>query len=149
MPGHWTFLLLGLCGVLLYAVVMPSMMVSQIEVTNSHHKVVVTLTSGHGRLTGSKSQLHDSTKSHSRRELALKDPPQLPKKQPEQGLSWKKFWGTDLERGECSSFPYSAAEVQSSKGLQASLAVCHHLATSRCNARQAADPSKSGCGHSS
>jgi hypothetical protein len=105
MPGQWTFLLLTLCGVLLFAVVMPSMMVSQIEVTNTHHKVIVTLTSGHGRLTGSRIQLPGS--SRSRRELTLGDAQQqpaaaAPSKTAEQGLTWQKFWGSELEHGECS-----------------------------------------------
>jgi hypothetical protein len=124
MPGHWTFLLLALCGVLLYAVVMPSMMVSQIEVTNSQHKVIVTLTSGHGRLTGSKTQLPGSSRSHSRREVMLLDAQQqaasaMSNKQTEQGLTWQKFWGSELEHGEYNS---AVASVQAmARGLPAAV----------------------------
>jgi hypothetical protein len=115
MPGHWTLVLLGLCGVLLYAVVMSSMMVSQIEVTKSHHKVLMTLTSGHGRLSGS-NQLPGSTRGHSRKELALKEPQQQRRKQPEQKITWEKFWGTNHERGECQKRAISRR--QDTAGLQ-------------------------------
>lgn len=100
MPGHWTILLLGLIGVLLYAVVMPSMMVSQIDILDAHHKVVVTLASDRARLTGSKAQLPGSSTS-SRRELTFKGPQQQPSEPPELGLTWQRFWGTDLEQGGC------------------------------------------------
>jgi hypothetical protein len=94
MPGRWAavFPLLSLCGVLLYAVVMPSMMVSTIEVANSQHKFAATLTSWHNspaivRLTG-KSQLRGNKRSRLHQELSLMTAWRLPNAQPTQGLTW-------------------------------------------------------------
>uniref|UniRef100_A0A383VNV2 GT23 domain-containing protein n=1 Tax=Tetradesmus obliquus TaxID=3088 RepID=A0A383VNV2_TETOB len=102
MPNHWTVLLLSVCGVLLYAVVMPSVIMSNIEVTNSNQKVIVTLSSGHGRLAGSTAQLAGSTSSTSRRKLSQKEPRLRPQQvltqQQKTGLTWVEFWGTDYER---------------------------------------------------
>jgi hypothetical protein len=130
MPGHWTFLLLALFGVLLYAVVMPSMMVPQIEVTNTHHKVIMTLTSGHGHLTGSKAQLPDSSRSRSRRQMALRDAQRhaasaLSNKETQQKLKCQKFWGSELEHGECDRAVASAAGWRNSGAQVTSLLGIH------------------------
>lgn len=104
MPSHWAILLLSVCGVLLCAVVMPSMMMSQIEFTTSHQKVVVNLPSGRSHMAGSKPRLDGSTRGHqwlySKQELSLQEPQQQPKQQPERYLTWETFWGSDFEHGK-------------------------------------------------
>lgn len=115
MPNHWTLLLLGICAVLLYAVVMPSMILSTIEVANSHHKVLVTVTAVHGHLAGSTTQPAGSTSSTSRRGLSMKEPRPRPQQvlnqQHTSGLTWAKFWNTALEPGECSISVYPISRV--------------------------------------
>jgi hypothetical protein len=83
-------LLLGLCGVLLYAVVLPSMLVSQIEVTYNSHKLSVRPRA---------SSLASSRSSRSALMLAKHTQQQNTLVMTEPNPNWEAFWGSDAERG--------------------------------------------------
>lgn len=84
-----TMLLLGLCGVVLYAVVLPSMLVSQIDVTSNNQKLSLDLRP---------SMLASSRRS--RRALMLAKHTQQETLTDPIRTRWEQFWGSDAERGE-------------------------------------------------